>query len=363
MRAEIKSARRHTLGSMADRKLTVDQEFAEWYVWAKREVSTDNRVCHGAAQAAVGTLSSGGDRAAAIQAARRSQAGHSLELASQVPALRRSYAEWYDWARREIGGDPGQLHQATGAAIASLQSGGGSDEAAAAARSVHAQAAPPPPAVPVAPPAQAEPAPPAKAQPAPQPWTNPGAPGWVPQDPSPARRNPLYAGFWRRLGAFAVDLVVVLLGCLVVVVFINILLFIAVISTGGQAPADSLLVQLALFLILLVLTWLYFAGLESSAWEATIGKRMVGLLVTDTAGRRLSFGRSTARYFAKLLSALPILIGYLLAAFTPRKQALHDLIAGTLVVRKSGSLQAEAPQHAAEAREPAAIGSGEAQRV
>jgi uncharacterized RDD family membrane protein YckC len=355
MRAEIKSARRHTLGSMADRKLTVDQEFAEWYVWAKREVSTDNRVCHGAAQAAVGTLSSGGDRAAAIQAARRSQAGHSLELANQVPALRRSYAEWYDWARREIGGDPEHLHQATGAAIASLQSGGGSDEAAAAARSLHALAAPPPPVVPVAPPAQA--------QPAAQAWTAPAVPSRVPQDPSPARRNPLYAGFWRRLGAFAVDLVVVLLGCLVVVVLINILLFIAVISTGGAAPADSLLVQLALLLILLVLTWLYFAGLESSAWQATIGKRMVGLLVTDTAGRRLSFGRSTARYYAKLLSALPILIGYLLAAFTPRKQALHDLIAGTLVVRKSGSLQAEVPQHAAEPREPAAIGSGEAQRV
>jgi uncharacterized RDD family membrane protein YckC len=157
--------------------------------------------------------------------------------------------------------------------------------------------------------------------------------------------------------------VVVLLGCLVVAVFINILFFIALLSTGGAAPTDSLLVQLAFFLILLVLTWLYFAGLESSAWQATVGKRLIGLLVTDTAGRRLSFGRSTARYFAKLLSALPILIGYLLAAFTPRKQALHDLIAGTLVVRKSGSLQAESPQHAAEPREPAAIGGGEAQRV
>jgi uncharacterized RDD family membrane protein YckC len=356
MQAEIKTARRHTLGSMADRKLSLDQEFAEWYVWAKREVSTDYRVCLGAAQAAVGTLSSGGDRAAAIQAARRSQAGHSLELASQVPALRRSYAEWYDWARREIGGDPDHLHQATGAAIASLQSGGGSDEAAAAARSVHALAAPPPP-VHVDRPSQAE------AQPAPQPWTNPAVPSWVPREPSPVRRSPLYAGFWRRLGAFTLDLVVVLLGCLVVAVFINILFFIALISTGGAAPTDSLLVQLAFFLILLVLTWLYFAGLESSAWQATAGKRLLGLLVTDTAGRRLSFGRSTARYFAKLLSALPILIGYLLAAFTPRKQALHDIIAGTLVVRKSGSLQAEAPQHVAEPREPAAIGSGEAQRV
>jgi uncharacterized RDD family membrane protein YckC len=340
---------------MADRKLSLDQEFAEWYVWAKREVSTDNRVCHGAAQAAVGTLANGGDRAAAIQAARRSQAGHSLELASQVPTLRRSYAEWYDWARREIGGDPDHLHQATGAAIASLQNGGGSEEAAAAARSVHALAAPPAPAVNYA-------DQPAQAQPVGQPWAYPAEQSWERPEAPPARKQLLYAGFWRRLGAFAIDLVVVLLGCLGVVIFINILLFVALLSTGGSAPTDALAVQLASLLILLVLVWLYFAGLESSAWRATVGKRLTGLLVTDTAGRRLSFGRSTARYFAKLLSAVPILIGYLLAAFTPRKQALHDLIASTLVVRKSGSRLVEAPHVVPGPREPAAIG-GEAQRV
>src|SRR3989454_2707866 len=113
MLAETAGARRHNLGAMAEAQRNTDQEFAEWYVWAKREISTDNRVCHGAAQAAMAALAEGADRPSAIQAARRSQAGHSLTLASQVPALRRSYAEWYDWARREIGGDSARLHQAT----------------------------------------------------------------------------------------------------------------------------------------------------------------------------------------------------------------------------------------------------------
>ncbi|MBJ7599175.1 MAG: hypothetical protein DLM67_06035 [Candidatus Nephthysia bennettiae] len=344
---------------MAEPQRSPDQEFAEWYVWAKREISTDNRVCHGAAQAAVEALADGADRPTAIQAARRSQAGHSLALASQVPPLRRSYAEWYDWARREIGGDSGRLHEATHAAIDSLQRGGGSAEAAAAARSAVPLAAPPAP-PPVGHGAAATPDPP----PTPV-WSHPGphgAPGSPGPDPAALRAELPYAGFWRRLGAFAIDLVFVLVGCLVVTLLIAVLLAIALISSGGSAPTDDPLVQVAAFLILLVLTWLYFAGLESSGWQGTLGKRMTGLLVTDRAGRRLSFWRSTGRYFAKILSALPILIGYLLAAFTPQKQALHDLIAGTLVVKKRGFRAPAAPLSEAGHPEQTAIG-GEAQRV
>jgi uncharacterized RDD family membrane protein YckC len=88
-------------------------------------------------------------------------------------------------------------------------------------------------------------------------------------------------------------------------------------------------------LIILALQWLYFAGLESSARQATIGKSVMSLRVTDLEGQRLSFGHATGRFFAKLVSGLiPFLIGYLMAAFTEKKQALHDLIAGTLVLRK-----------------------------
>jgi len=81
---------RHTLGKMTSAESGSDEEFAEWYVWAKREVSTDNRVCQGAAQAAVQVLAEGGDRVAATRAARRSQAGQSMVLAGRVAPLRLS---------------------------------------------------------------------------------------------------------------------------------------------------------------------------------------------------------------------------------------------------------------------------------
>jgi len=77
---------------------------------------------------------------------------------------------------------------------------------------------------------------------------------------------------------------------------------------------------------------LYFAGMESSASQATIGKMVVGLKVTDTDGGQISFLRALGRTAAKLLSGLFMNLGYILAAFTGRKQALHDVVAGTLVV-------------------------------
>jgi uncharacterized RDD family membrane protein YckC len=83
-----------------------------------------------------------------------------------------------------------------------------------------------------------------------------------------------------------------------------------------------------------VLNWLYYALLESSTWQATLGKKALGLEVTDVEGRRISFGRATGRFFAKIISALILFIGFIMAGFTERKQALHDMIAGTLVIRK-----------------------------
>lgn len=83
-----------------------------------------------------------------------------------------------------------------------------------------------------------------------------------------------------------------------------------------------------------VLSWLYEALQESSPAQATIGKRALGIIVTDEAGQRISFGRATGRHFGKYLSALIILIGFIMAAFTQKKQALHDIMAGTLVMKK-----------------------------
>jgi hypothetical protein len=86
------------------------------------------------------------------------------------------------------------------------------------------------------------------------------------------------------------------------------------------------------------LNWFYFAIMESSESQATLGKKILGLKVTDEFGQRMSFGRATGRYFSKFISSLILGIGYLMAAFTDRKQALHDKIASTLVVYSSGTV-------------------------
>ncbi len=85
----------------------------------------------------------------------------------------------------------------------------------------------------------------------------------------------------------------------------------------------------------LLITWLYHAYLESSSWQATIGKRVMSLYVTDLNGQPISFLNATGRHFAKIVSGLiPLFLGYIMAAFTERRQALHDMIAGTLVLRR-----------------------------
>jgi uncharacterized RDD family membrane protein YckC len=81
----------------------------------------------------------------------------------------------------------------------------------------------------------------------------------------------------------------------------------------------------------IVASWLYEALMQSSAYQATLGKMIFGLQVTDLQGNRISFGRATGRHFAKIVSGIILLIGFIMAGFTERKQALHDMIAGTLV--------------------------------
>lgn len=88
------------------------------------------------------------------------------------------------------------------------------------------------------------------------------------------------------------------------------------------------------YLALIVLMWLYFAIMESSKFQGTVGKIAIGLVVTDMEGNRISFARATGRYFGKILSSLIFMIGYILAGFTQKKQALHDMLAGTLVWKK-----------------------------
>ena len=79
------------------------------------------------------------------------------------------------------------------------------------------------------------------------------------------------------------------------------------------------------------------SSMESSRRQATLGKMALGIRVTDLDGRRVSFARASGRWFGKILSSLIFGIGYLMVAFTEKKQGLHDMIAGTRVMRSGAA--------------------------
>ncbi|HEY9792344.1 MAG TPA: RDD family protein [Candidatus Obscuribacterales bacterium] len=134
-----------------------------------------------------------------------------------------------------------------------------------------------------------------------------------------------YAGFWVRFGAYLIDSILLVIGIGAMVV---ILAFTAGLSHMNHGLASLMINGLALLGV-----WFYFAGMESSEYQATCGKIFFGLRVTDTEGRKISFWRATGRYLAKFLSSLPFNVGYLMIAFTEKKQGLHDSLAGTVVVK------------------------------
>jgi len=143
--------------------------------------------------------------------------------------------------------------------------------------------------------------------------------------------NLQYAGFWRRFAAYLIDGIVIAFALVQFRSFLYIQLAQSVtlgFETLNQYLAGAVSVMSLLF------TWVYYSGMESSPLQATIGKLAVGLYVTDLQDQRVSFGRATGRHFGKILSGLILGIGYLMAGFTERKQALHDRLAGCLVLMK-----------------------------
>jgi uncharacterized RDD family membrane protein YckC/Tfp pilus assembly major pilin PilA len=118
--------------------------------------------------------------------------------------------------------------------------------------------------------------------------------------------------------------------------FVAFLVMGVVIAVAARAsPAAGIASALLVPVFWLIVPWLYFAFMESSSQQATLGKLAVGVMVTDLAGQRIGFGRATGRYWGKFVSALILYIGYIMAAFTARKQALHDVMADTLVVHRA----------------------------
>ena len=144
-----------------------------------------------------------------------------------------------------------------------------------------------------------------------------------------------YAGFWLRFVAALID-AAVFFGAMVFVVLLAVAFTRGRMHSSGRASAQSISEFLLLFRIFgVIVVWLYFAVMESSSWQATVGKRVAGIYVTDMEGRRISFGRASGRHFAKFISNLTVFVGYLIAGFSEKKQALHDMIASCLVQRRT----------------------------
>ena len=146
-----------------------------------------------------------------------------------------------------------------------------------------------------------------------------------------------YAGFWRRFAAYIIDTIVIIAVWVILQVATGLTFeCVSPESTGGADVQVGFSCESTAIgnLVMLVGGWLYFALMETSSRQATLGKMALGIVVTDADGNRLSFGRATGRYFGKIVSAVILMIGFIMIAFTSRKQGLHDIMAGCLVTRK-----------------------------
>jgi uncharacterized RDD family membrane protein YckC len=161
-----------------------------------------------------------------------------------------------------------------------------------------------------------------------------------PRYQQPLPRTPHYAGFWLRFVAWLIDAIVLsVAGNLLLLPFGGWMGFNLHRMMMGTPPRPEDFFPVAgfavrAFIVKNIFHWIYYSLLESSSWQATLGKKALGLEVTDLAGARISFGRATGRFVGRYLSVMTLGIGYVIIAFTEKKQALHDLLAGTLVIRK-----------------------------
>lgn len=148
----------------------------------------------------------------------------------------------------------------------------------------------------------------------------------------------LHAGFWRRFAAYVIDMLIVGAAAFVLYMLFVFVVIVPAAASGGRHVNDAAFggSLLLLWLAIIVAQWLYFALCESSSWQATPGKMALNMCVTDMYGRRIGFGQATGRYFGKILSSFIFDIGFMMAGWTARKQALHDLMASCCVVRKDG---------------------------
>jgi uncharacterized RDD family membrane protein YckC len=165
-------------------------------------------------------------------------------------------------------------------------------------------------------------------------------PGYPAAPPAAAAEFRGYGGFWIRFLAFIIDwaLLGVIMMPLKIIFFGGMVAVGSHISTMGEPPDPRIFLAILPIIMLYVMTiigiyWLYEALMTSSSKQATLGKMALSLKVTDKNGNRLSFLHATGRHFAKIINNLTLLVGWIMAGFTDRKQGLHDMIAGTYVIK------------------------------
>ncbi len=151
----------------------------------------------------------------------------------------------------------------------------------------------------------------------------------------PITQLPRFAGFWKRFAAYLIDIFV--LSPITVLFW-----FVSGLVSGGMLnlaiqkdlPASVAIIISSIFqqVLSIIICWLYYAIMESSTLQGTLGKKLLGIKVTDLSGKPIGFGKASGRFFGKTISSLILGVGFLLAAFTEKKQALHDMLAGCLVV-------------------------------
>ena len=148
-----------------------------------------------------------------------------------------------------------------------------------------------------------------------------------------------YAGFWWRFLAVIIDGIVLNIAQWILIMpFLGIMgITMYGMNQGNMDEESAILMIMSMIPIISIsaaVSWLYYALMESSKLRGTLGKMALNIRVTDMDGERISFGRATGRYFGKIISGMIMMIGYIMAGFTDKKQSLHDMMAGCLVIKE-----------------------------
>ena len=136
-----------------------------------------------------------------------------------------------------------------------------------------------------------------------------------------------YSGFWKRVAASVIDSIVLMLASFPIY-------FIVALGLMDDYGDIGVEYDILTNILSILFGWIYFATMESSTKQGTLGKMALSIKVVDLNENRISFAQASGRHFGKIISTILLFIGYIMVAFTEKKQSLHDMMAGTLIVDK-----------------------------